>query len=86
MHVINTLGPEPVSFKIMSLLNEIRLDKSAITFGTLKDEGDNRAFWHSKSMEERLEALEFMRQIAYGYDPDTSRLQRVFEFAELSFR
>ncbi len=70
----------------MSLLNETRLDKSAITFGTLEDEGDNRAFWRGKSVEERLEALELMRQIAYGYDPDTSRLQRVLEFAELSCR
>jgi hypothetical protein len=70
----------------MSLLNDIRLDKTAIQFGTLDDEGDDRAFWQAKSMEERLEALELMRQIAYGYDPDTSRLHRVLEFTELSFR
>lgn len=70
----------------MSLLSETRLDKSVMTFGTLEDEGDNREFWRGKSMEERLEALELMRQIAYGYDPDTSRLQRVFDSSELSCR
>jgi hypothetical protein len=31
---------------------------------------------------ERLEALEQMRQILYGYDPATTRLQRVLTVAE----
>ena len=32
----------------------------------------------------RLEALELMRQINYGYDPITDRLQRVLEVDELT--
>jgi hypothetical protein len=29
-----------------------------------------------------LEAVELMRQIIYGYDPSTTRLQRVLEIAQ----
>jgi hypothetical protein len=45
-------------------------------------EDDEKAYWARKSPEERLEALETMRQIAYGYDPVTTRLQRFFEIVE----
>ena len=31
-----------------------------------------------------MAALELMRQINYGYDPATERLQRVLEVAELT--
>ena len=47
----------------------------------LTEEGDDRAYWQSKTPTERLLALEIMRQIVYGYDPSTTRLQRVLEFA-----
>lgn len=30
-----------------------------------------------------MEAIEVMRQIIYGYDPATTRLERVFEIIEL---
>jgi hypothetical protein len=30
-----------------------------------------------------MEAIEVMRQIIYGYDPATTRLQRVFEIVDL---
>ena len=30
-----------------------------------------------------MQALELMRQMIYGYDPETTRLQRVFEVFEL---
>jgi hypothetical protein len=35
-------------------------------------------YWFSLSPLERLEAIELMRQIIYGYDPSSDRLQRVF--------
>ncbi len=63
-------------------LSDVRLDRSAYEFGTLHDEGD-RAYWLARSPDERLEALELLRQINYGEDAATARLQRVFEFAEL---
>ena len=43
----------------------------------------DKAYWREKSPRERMEALELLRQIIYGYDPATTRLQRVFEVAEL---
>lgn len=60
-----------------------RMDKSAFSAGSPYDEGDEREYWRAKTPLERLEAIEFMRQVMYGYDPSTARLQRVIEFAEL---
>jgi hypothetical protein len=66
----------------MSLVDTVRMDKTAFSVGSLSDEGDDRAYWLSKTPEERLAALELMRQIAYGYDPSTTRLQRVLSVAQ----
>ncbi|MEO7659591.1 MAG: hypothetical protein ABIV48_08250, partial [Pyrinomonadaceae bacterium] len=57
-------------------------DKSQVRVFSTFEESDaaDREYWHSKSPAERLEALELMRQSAYGYDDSTtSRLQRVLE-------
>jgi hypothetical protein len=56
-----------------------RLDKTKITITTLSDEAEERKYWRSRSPAERLAALEIMRRILYGYDPSTTRLQRVLE-------
>jgi len=40
------------------------------------------AYWHSRTPQERLEALELMRRRAYGYDQATARLQRVLEIVQ----
>jgi hypothetical protein len=57
------------------------MDKSAFSVVALRDEGDDRAYWQVRTAIERLEAVEQMRRIIYGYDPAT-RLQRFFEVAE----
>ncbi|MEJ2647502.1 MAG: hypothetical protein P8016_03715 [Sedimentisphaerales bacterium] len=59
-----------------------KLDRTAFSVGSVFDESDEKAYWLSKTPEERLEAVELMRQIIYGYDPSTTRLQRVFEIAQ----
>lgn len=46
-------------------------------------EAADRAYWHSRTPQERVAALELMRQKAYGYDPATARLQRVLEITQL---
>jgi hypothetical protein len=69
-----------------NLLNEdekslkFTVDGSAFSVVT-KEEAQNQdiEFWLSKTPHERLEALESLRQIAYGYDPATIRPQRFFE-------
>ena len=69
MRTIDTFRMDKEEFSVLSSFEEV-------------DEAD-KAYWHSKSPQERMEALELMRQINYGYDPTTERLQRVFEIAEL---
>ena len=57
-----------------------KLDKSAFSVTTFKQaEADDRAYWWSVSPQQRLAALEQMRQINYGYDPATDRIQRTLE-------
>ncbi len=43
----------------------------------------DRAYWHSKTPMERLIAAEQLRQLAYGYDPLTARIQEVVEWVPL---
>jgi len=43
---------------------------------------DEKAYWHSRTPQERLQALELMRQRVYGYDPATMGIQRVLEVVQ----
>jgi hypothetical protein len=59
-----------------------RLDRSAFSVSSFQDaERDDRLYWANKTPEERLTALEEMRQIVYGYDPTATRLQRILVVA-----
>ena len=44
---------------------------------------EDRVFWHSKTPEERLAAAELLRQVAYGYDASTARIQPIVVCARL---
>jgi hypothetical protein len=57
------------------------LDRSAFSVTTLSDQSDDRAYWQSQSLEQRLAAVEQLRQLNYDYDP-AERLQRVLEVAQ----
>lgn len=60
-----------------------RLDKTVFKVVSLEEaDALDKAYWLTLSFEERLRAMELMRQITYNYDP-TERLQRVFEVAKL---
>jgi hypothetical protein len=66
------------------LVQSSRMDKTAFSVMSFAEAAeDDRKFWQSKTPEERLAALELLRQIHYGYDPATTRLQRVLEIVEL---
>ena len=67
----------------MNAVDRTSLDRSAFSIGSLDDDREEVEYWRARTPEERMEALELMRQIIYGYDPATTRLQRVFEVAEL---
>ena len=60
-----------------------KVDRTRLTVASLCDARDDRDYWRTRSPAERLHALEFLRQVHYGYDPATERLQRVLEVAEL---
>ena len=68
MRPIDTFSVDKEKFPVLSSFEEA-------------DEAD-KTYWHSKTPQERMAALELMRQINYGYDPATERLQRVLEIAE----
>lgn len=70
----------------MSLINTLKMDKTVFSIGALEDQGDDREYWASKTPAERLQALEYMRQVMYDYDPNTTRLQRVFTIAQRAKR
>jgi len=60
----------------------IQFDRNAFSVTTLQEQDRDNKYWKSKTPEERILVVEFLRQLLYGYDPTTERLQRVFEFAE----
>ena len=41
------------------------------------------SYWRSRTPQERLWALELMRQKAYGYEAATAKIQRVFGIVKL---
>lgn len=63
----------------MALIDEVRMDRTQISVVTTDTPSDAKAYWQTKTMQERLAALELTRQIFNGYDPDTTRFQRVLE-------
>lgn len=63
-------------------MDEVKMDKTAFDVVSLDDASDEREYWQSKTPAERLAALELMRQIVYGYDPATTRLQRILTTSE----
>jgi hypothetical protein len=66
-----------------NLLTKYRLDKTAITIADLDNPPNDVAYWRTRPVEERLEAGEFLRQLNYGYDPSTARVQRVLRVLDL---
>ncbi len=68
----------------MNMLDSLKIDKTAFAVTSLFDEPDDKEYWLSKTPYERLEAVELMRQIVYGYSPSSTRLQRVLAVAQLT--
>ena len=61
-----------------------RFNPSVFSVVNLNSEDtEDKTYWLQKSPRDRLIALEYLRQVMYGYDPNTTRLQRVFEIAKL---
>jgi hypothetical protein len=65
-------------------LPELRLDKTAFSMANLRDEPDDKAYWHARTPEERLQHVERLRRLNYGHRA-TERLQRVLEIAQCTW-
>lgn len=62
-----------------------RLDRSAFSVTSFAEaEEEDRAYWLSLTPQQRLEALEEMRQLNYVYNPASDRIQRTIEVATCS--
>ena len=68
----------------MNAIDTFKMDKSVFSVVSLSEESAEKEYWYAKTPQERLAAVELMRQINYGYDPTTTRLQRVLEVAQLT--
>jgi hypothetical protein len=63
--------------------NSLRVDRSALSIGTLTESSDEKDYWLSQTPQARLAAIELMRRIVYGDAACSGRLQRILEVAEL---
>jgi hypothetical protein len=61
----------------MNLVDGAKVDLTVLVVAELGAPSDERVYWRERSPEERLRAVELMRQVMYGYDPSAARLQRV---------
>ena len=68
------------------LENLFQFDKSVISIVELGNEPDDLDFWLERSVNERIAAIELMRQINYQYDPIADRIPRVLDIVEQSER
>lgn len=66
----------------MNEIAKIHLDKNALSLASLHDESDEKKHWQNLTPQERWRTTELLRQLNYGYDPATTRLQRVLEVVE----
>ena len=60
----------------MTMTPTLKMDKTAFSVCSLTDaadESDEKAYWREQTPEQRLHALEFLRQVMYGYDPSADR-------------
>ncbi|RCK78637.1 MAG: hypothetical protein OZSIB_1164 [Candidatus Ozemobacter sibiricus] len=65
-------------------MNVLRLDKTVFEVRSWHDQVSDRPFWLTRTPEERFAAIEFLRQLNYGYVEDPPSLQRVLEVVERS--
>jgi len=57
-----------------------RIDRNAFSVVSMQEQDKEvKSYWKDKTTAQRLEALETTRQMTYGYNTHTTRLQRVLE-------
>ncbi|MEK6644913.1 MAG: hypothetical protein AABZ08_13505 [Planctomycetota bacterium] len=66
----------------MSNPQDYRLDRTAFSVVSLDEQDDDGRYWQTKTPEERMMALEYLRRMAYG-NAATARIQRVLSVGRL---
>ncbi|MDQ2730595.1 MAG: addiction module protein [Armatimonadota bacterium] len=56
----------------MNAISAVKMDKTAFSVVSLTDEPDDKEYWLTKTPQERLQTVELLRQLNYGYDPTTA--------------
>ena len=64
--------------------SDYKIDRRVFETTTLDAANDDKLYWLSRTPAERMQALQFLREVNYGKDAATARLQRVLTVAELS--
>ncbi len=60
---------------------ENRIDRKDVSFATVeKHEKEEREYWSKASVEEKMQAITYLRECFYGPEATTGRLQRVYTF------
>jgi len=68
----------------MKSLDHLKLNKNSFTVSSLSAPSDDKDYWLARTPYERLQAVEALRQLNYGYDQSTARLQRILEVTQLT--
>jgi len=68
----------------MNQIRTAKMDKTAFSVARLDEQGDDRAYWQTRTPLERLKALELLRQAMYGYDPVAARVEKVLTVVPLA--
>jgi hypothetical protein len=63
----------------MSTLSPVTMDKTFISISHIFDPSDESKYWLSKTIEERLQVMEYLREINYGKKLLSQRIRRVLE-------
>lgn len=64
--------------EIVSLLE---VDRTILSVSSLTEESDEKAYWLSRTPDERLQHMELLRRINWG-EQATAKMQRVLEIVE----
>ncbi|MEX2212864.1 MAG: hypothetical protein WD768_01970 [Phycisphaeraceae bacterium] len=65
-----------------NLLNHFQMDRSAFAVYELGKEPRASDYWVTRPESERLTALEYLRQVAYGYESCSQRIERTYKVLE----
>lgn len=65
----------------MQTVEDIKVNRSVISITTIS-ESDEKDYWLAQTPEKRLEAMEMMPRVSYGYDENSPGLQRVPELTQ----